>query len=83
MRWRFLPQPANEISAPNVGPDGIIYIAHLLSYLSAINPNGTLRWRVFDGSIVDDPIVAPSNRVIVVGGSPNLGVPGFVCGYNP
>ncbi|GBC92225.1 Desiccation/radiation resistance protein [bacterium HR15] len=82
VRWRYTPPVGNDVSAPDVGSDGVIYFAHGLSYLSAVNPNGTLRWSVSDGSILQYPIVSPNNQLIVTGGQPQLGTPGFVRGYS-
>ena len=80
-KWSFFPDPANGMSAPDVGPDGVIYLARSLDYLQAVNPNGTARWQFFDGTIVDYPIVSPANNVVFAGGRPDFGQPGFVRAY--
>jgi outer membrane protein assembly factor BamB len=82
VRWRYTPPVGNVVSPPDVGSDGVIYFAHALGYLSAVNPNGTLRWSVSDGSILQYPTVSPNNTMIVTGGGPSFGVPGFVRGYS-
>jgi outer membrane protein assembly factor BamB len=82
-RWSVTLDPGNDVSAPDVGSDGAIYVAHALSYLSNYAPSGTRRWRILDGGVLRYPIVSPNNRVLVVGQQPQLGMPGAVRGYNP
>jgi len=83
LRWAVTLDPGNDVSAPDVGVDGTIYVAHALSYLSAYAPDGTRRWRIFDGGVLRYPIVSLSNRVLVAGQQPQLGMPGAARGYNP
>ncbi len=82
LRWSFFPSPANEMSAPDVGSDGVVYTAHSLSYLIAVNPNGTLRWQFFDGGIIDYPVVSPNNNLVFAGERPDFGQPGLVRAYS-
>ena len=74
----FSPSPANGMSAPDIGADGTAYFAHSLAYLQAVSSSNALRWQFFDGSILNSPIVSPANDMVVVGGNPNFGIPGFV-----
>lgn len=73
----FFPSPGNGMSAPDIGADGTAYFAHSLSYLQAVSPSNALRWQFFDGSVLLYPIVSPANNLVVVGGSPDFGIPGF------
>jgi outer membrane protein assembly factor BamB len=82
-RWSVTLDPGNDVSAPDVGSDGAIYVAHALSYLSSYTPSGTRRWRILDGGVLRYPIISPTNRVLVAGQQPDLGMPGAVRGYNP
>jgi outer membrane protein assembly factor BamB len=82
-RWAFYEFPGNGMSAPDVGRDGVIYVARNLGTLHAFNPDGSERWRFFDGSIVDYPIASPANQLIFAGGRPDFGMPGFVRAYSP
>ncbi len=82
LKWSFFPNPANGMSAPDVSSDGVIYAAHSLGYLIAVNPDGTLRWQFFDGGIVDHPIVSPNNSLLFAGKRPDFGQPGFARAYS-
>ncbi|OGL15092.1 MAG: hypothetical protein A3F92_01435 [Candidatus Rokubacteria bacterium RIFCSPLOWO2_12_FULL_71_22] len=81
LAWTLFPDPANGMSAPDVGPDGVIYLARSLAYLQAVDPSGTARWQVSDGTIVDYPVVSPTNAIVFAGGRPDFGLPGFVRAY--
>jgi outer membrane protein assembly factor BamB len=77
VKWSFLQPINNAATAPDAGPDGVAYFAHNLSTLFAVNPNGTERWRVVTGEILEEPIVAPGNALLALGGRPTFGVSGF------
>ncbi len=78
----FSPSPGNGMSPPDIGADGTAYFAHSLAYLQAVSSSNALRWQFFDGSILNSPIVSPANDLVVVGGNPNFGIPGFVRGHS-
>jgi len=78
--WGYNPWPANGMSPPDVGVNGVIYLSRSLVYLDAVNPNGTVRWSVADSLIVDQPVVNKAGT-LVVAGARNFGEPGFVRGY--
>jgi hypothetical protein len=77
VKWSFTGMINNAATAPDVGPDGVVYFVHNLSTLYAVNPNGTQRWKVITSEIMEDPIVHPSNSMLVMGGIPTYGVSGF------
>jgi outer membrane protein assembly factor BamB len=66
----------NALSAPDVGPDGIIYNGRNLNTLYAINPDSSMRWQYTDPEPLMLPIVSPLNDLIFVSGATN-GQPGF------
>ena len=78
--WGYNPWPANGMSPPDVGINGVVYLSRSLVYLDAVNPNGTVRWTVSDSLVVDQPVVNRSGT-LVVAGARNFGEPGFVRGY--
>lgn len=78
----FSPSPGNGMSPPDIGADGTAYFAHSLSFLQAVSSSNALRWQFFDGSVLYSPIVSPANELVVVGGNPNFGMPGFVRGHS-
>jgi putative pyrroloquinoline-quinone-binding quinoprotein/IPT/TIG domain-containing protein len=77
VKWSFTGVINNAATAPDVGPDGIVYFVHNLGTLYAVNPNGTERWRVVTSEIMEDPIVNPGNSMIAMGGIPTYGMSGF------
>ncbi|HSJ85828.1 MAG TPA: PQQ-binding-like beta-propeller repeat protein [Anaerolineales bacterium] len=77
VKWSFTGVVNNAATAPDVGPDGVVYFVHNLSTLYAVNPNGTERWRVVTSEIMEDPIVSPSNSMLAMGGIPTYGTSGF------
>jgi hypothetical protein len=78
IKWTSSPWPSNGASEPTVGTDGTIYLGRSLSYLDAVNPNGTLKWTKFDGGVLQHPTVDPQNTQIIAGDAPNYGQPGSV-----
>jgi len=77
--WHIFDQfsnSTNALSAPDVGPDGVIYNGRNLNTLYAINPDSTVRWQYTDTESLMLPILSPLNDLIFVGGATN-GQPGF------
>jgi hypothetical protein len=77
--WHIFDQylnSTNALSAPDVGPDGIIYNGRNLNTLDAINPDSSMRWQYTDTEPLMLPIVSPLNDLIFLGGATN-GQPGF------
>lgn len=66
----------NVLSAPDIGPDGIIYDGRNLNSLYAINPDSSVRWQYTDPETLMLPTVSPRNDLVFVGGATN-GQPGF------
>jgi hypothetical protein len=77
VKWSFTGVINNAATAPDVGPDGVVYFVHNLSTLYAVNPDGTQRWKVVTSEIMEDPVVHPLNSMIVMGGIPTYGMSGF------
>jgi hypothetical protein len=77
VKWSFTGVINNAATAPDVGPDGVVYFVHNLSTLYAVNPDGTQRWKVVTSEVMEDPIVHPSNAMLVMGGIPTYGMSGF------
>lgn len=68
--WRFATPGYERSASPAIGPDGTIYLAEQAGYAYAVNPNGSLRWRVrIPGSIDAPPTVAGDGTVYFSGGS--------------
>ena len=66
----------NVVSAPDVGPDGVIYDGRNLNSLYAINPDSTIRWQYTDPQTLMIPTVSPLNDLVFLGGGTD-GQPGF------
>jgi outer membrane protein assembly factor BamB len=78
--WRFDDNGGivSGMSPPDAGPDGTIYFAADLSKVFSLEQNGTERWMYPESGIIDEgPVVSPRNDVLVYGGRPTFGVPGF------
>jgi hypothetical protein len=82
LKWTSSPWPSNAMSEPTVGPDGTIFVGRSLSYLDAIRPNGTTKWSIFDGGVLQHPTVDPQGTQVLSGEAPNYGEPGFVKDYS-
>lgn len=83
LKWTFFEDGTNVLTEPGVGPDGVVYIAQNSANLYAVNPDGTQRWHVVDPGIIErGPVVDLGNTLMVVGGVPNYGQPGFIKGYS-
>ena len=82
VKWSFTGAVNNAATAPDVGPDGVVYFVHNLSTLYAVNPNGSQRWSVVTSEIMEDPIVSPSNSLLAMGGIPTYGMSGFFKGVS-
>jgi outer membrane protein assembly factor BamB len=71
LKWSF-PTDAPAVSSAVIGVDGTIYVgsANLASsdatYLYAVNPDGTERWRFPTGDIRRAPALCPDGKVYVV-----------------
>ncbi|HEV8198453.1 MAG TPA: PQQ-binding-like beta-propeller repeat protein, partial [Candidatus Polarisedimenticolia bacterium] len=79
--WGYNPWPANGMSPPDIGVNGVVDLARSLAYLDAVNPDGKVKWTVGDGSIIDQPIVNKAGTLVAAGGRANFGEPGFVRAY--
>lgn len=64
------------LSSPVLGPDGTIYLGSVLNdtkhpelFITAVNPNGTIKWRFktgyYDTQVQSSPAVGPDGKVYV------------------
>jgi len=67
--WRFQINPvtgAANYSSPAIAPDGTIYVGSQDDYVYAVNPDGTLKWRLLTGDVVrSSPAIAPDGTIYV------------------
>ncbi|MDQ2697044.1 MAG: PQQ-binding-like beta-propeller repeat protein, partial [Pseudomonadota bacterium] len=77
VKWSFTGAVNNAATAPDVGPDGVVYFVHNLSTLYAVNPDGSRRWGIVTSEVMEDPIVSPLNSMVAMGGIPAYGMSGF------
>jgi outer membrane protein assembly factor BamB len=89
LRWVFFnqePGTTNDLTAPDVGRDGSIYIDRNLGELYSLDPTPAVRW-ISDSLLaqgpVPGPIVSPTNNVVVIGGQETYGRPGLIQGFSP
>jgi outer membrane protein assembly factor BamB len=87
-KWSFFgdePGVTNELSAPDVGRDGTIYIDRNLSELYSLDPTPAVRW-ISDSLLpqgpVPGPIVGPGNHVVLIGGQETYGRPGLIQAFS-
>jgi outer membrane protein assembly factor BamB len=88
LRWQFFGDEqttTNDLSAPDIGPDGNIYIDRNLSELYSLKPSPSVRW--VSGSLlpqgpISGPAVSPSNDVVVIGGQQTYGEPGLIQAFS-
>jgi len=89
LRWQFFGDEHNttiDLSAPDVGPDGHIYIDRNISELYALDPTPSVRWvspSLLPAGPVPGPVVSPSNDVVLIGGQPTYGEPGLIQAFSP
>jgi hypothetical protein len=83
-RWRALTEGTSPIQAQTsleAAPDGAVYVGTLTyatgRHLTALNPDGSLRWQYFGNGIMSVPVLNPANTLVVIGGY-NPGAPGWV-----
>jgi outer membrane protein assembly factor BamB len=67
-----------DLSPPEVGPDGIVYLA-TIGAVSAFDPaTQQFLWQHSDGTIPGHPTVSPLNDMLVMSGVQTFGMPGYV-----
>jgi hypothetical protein len=85
--WSFFDKvnpPTNDLTAPDLGPDGNLYINRNLSELYSLTPTASqpiVRWvapSFIAGGPVPGPIVSPTNELVLMGGQSNFGRPGLI-----
>lgn len=73
------PLTRGTMTAPDIGPDGIVYYCESISRLVAFNPSTMTRnWTYSDGTLLYYPTVSPRNDIVVTGGVLAFGEVGFV-----
>ena len=82
LNWTFYVSPNNISTKPDVGPDGTVYVGWNLGSLYALNPTGTQKWRYTENGILNDPVASLLGTLILTGGQPNYGQPGFFDAVN-
>jgi outer membrane protein assembly factor BamB len=83
LKWTYARSPANGMSPPSAGPNGVVYLSRSLSYLDAVAPSGVQLWQFFDGAIVDKPTISPTGNILFTGARPDFGVPGLARAHDP
>lgn len=77
----FFGDGTRQLSAPDVGADGIFYVTQNYNNIIANNPDGTQRWTFTSRGTLGSPIVNPANTLISVGGY-EYNQPGFIQGID-
>jgi IPT/TIG domain/PQQ-like domain len=76
VKWIFNSSPGVAVQSVDVGPDGTVYFGSL-NTVYAVNPDGTLKWKVSDpsgGQMGAGPSVGPDGNIYAVtqdGGLPS------------
>jgi outer membrane protein assembly factor BamB len=84
LEWQFFGDEhntTNDLTAPDVGSNGNIYINRNLSELYSLKPTPSVRWispSLLSQGPITGPIVDPSNDVVLIGGQPTYGEPGLI-----
>jgi outer membrane protein assembly factor BamB len=90
-RWAFFGDVGtvtNDHTAPDIGPDGNIYISRNLSELWSLTPRSSgpiVNWFVpslLAGGPIPGPIVSPTNEIILMGGQTTYGRPGLIQAFS-
>ncbi len=87
-RWSFFgdePNVTNDLTAPDVGRDGSIYINRNLGELYSLTPVPLARWianSLLAGGPVPGPIVSPTNELVLMGGQETYGKPGLIQAFS-
>jgi outer membrane protein assembly factor BamB len=90
-RWSFFDNvnpPTNDLTAPDLGPDGNLYINRNLSELYSLTPTASqpiVRWvapSFIAGGPIPGPIVSPTNELVLMGGQQNFGRPGVIAAFS-
>lgn len=71
-------------SSPVIAADGTIYVGNLEGVLTAVNPNGTVKWRFTTPfPITSSPAVAADGTIWFVMTNPNPGFPSALLSVDP
>lgn len=78
--WQYTKWPASGISPPSIATNGIAYIVRSVSRVDAVSEDGSGIWTHYDGTLFFSCDVSPNGKLVIIGGSPDFGVPGFIRG---
>lgn len=87
-RWSFFgdePTTTNDLSAPDVGRDGNIYIIRNLGELYSLTPSPSVRFVapcLLPQGPVPGPIVSPTGALVLTGGQDTYGQPGLIQAFS-
>lgn len=62
LQWRY-----DEGDSPAIAKDGTIYVVITTNYLTALNPDGTLKWKLDLHWLVSPPSIGADGTVYIVG----------------
>ncbi|MDQ3116420.1 MAG: hypothetical protein M3Q86_07390 [Verrucomicrobiota bacterium] len=87
-QWSFFgdePTTTNDLSAPDVGRDGNIYIIRNLGELYSLTPTPSVRFVapcLLPQGPVPGPIVSPTGALVLAGGQDTYGQPGLIQAFS-
>lgn len=76
--WVFGDNTTNEVTAPDVAPDGSIYVVRNLGELYKLSPQGQTLWSLPTTEVLGGPVVDPANDLVLVGGQVTYGEQGLI-----
>jgi len=66
-KWSYLLLNGAGWSSPAVGDDGSLYVGSIANKVTAVNPNGTLKWYYPTGGRVDSSPAIGADGILYVG----------------
>lgn len=80
LNWIAFDVGGTDLSDPDVGPDGTIYVRrNVFNTLWALHPDGSERWSTSHPKSLLDPVVDPAGERLIVGVGKAGTNSGFVC----
>lgn len=67
-KWRWYEIPGNTMSEPAVGPDDTVYVVRNITFLTALDDEGSVRWVEDLGGSFGGPALHPEGGYLVVAG---------------
>ncbi len=68
LNWNvtIIPIEEGSLSSPTIGPDETIYVSDVGFHISAIRPDGTIKWELNTfGEVFDSPALAPDGTIYI------------------